>query len=126
MHAPLRMTTYFREYGTCLCHHVINCMTMKIRQDSQKCLLFRSFKRISYRILTVILFLIIVTHASVDLDISYICAACNITFIQLDWAHWYKYGNGCCTYTVEETWSWQKLIYEITFSVLVSDIIVGP
>ena len=38
----------------------------------------------------------------------------------------YKCGNGCCTYAVEETRFWQKLIYEIPLPVLVLGIIVGP
>jgi len=69
----MRTEAYFGD-------HVLNCVTLKLRQGSQKCLLFPSFKRIVHRILTVMLLLIIVTHASMDLDISHIHAVCNITF----------------------------------------------
>jgi len=56
-------------------------MTFKLRQGSHKCWLFLSFKRNIYRILTKMLFLIIVAHAFMDLDFSHIYAACNINFI---------------------------------------------
>jgi len=47
-------------------------MTFKLRQGSHKCWLFALFERNIYRILTVMLFLIIVAHASMDLDFSHI------------------------------------------------------